>query len=274
MNKTHIKNSQPQEIASDIYVLEVGKGIMRSNVYFIRTGSSWVLIDAATANCEQVIQEAADSLFGTNTCPALILLTHDHPDHAGSVLELARKWDCSVYIHPNELPLVDIDFEGVKKYANSLDNWLVIPMLRLIPRHRRDAMIAKSNFKEVVSILEPDSRIPGLPDWEAIPTPGHTPGHVSFFRSSDRVLITGDAILTADLNSLPKFVLWGMQRNKQQIAGPPQYSTWDWKVAKKSVMLLSTFEPYVLASGHGFPMIGPEIPQQVHTFARLFCGHD
>jgi glyoxylase-like metal-dependent hydrolase (beta-lactamase superfamily II) len=274
MNRSHLDISKPQEIASGVYVLEVGKGIMRSNVYFIRTESSWVLVDTASANDEHVIQDAADSLFGTNTRPDFILLTHDHPDHAGSILALVQKWDCLVYIHPDELPIVDIDFEGVKKYANPLDKWLVIPVLRLIPRHRRDAMIAKSNFKEVVQLLDPDIGIPGLPDWKIVPTPGHTPGHVSFFRPSDRVLITGDAILTADLNSLRKFVIWSARRNKQQIAGPPQFSTWDWKVAKKSVMILSQLEPYVLATGHGFPMVGPEIPQQVHTFTRLLCGHD
>ncbi len=42
------------------------------------------------------------------------------------------------------------------------------------------------------------AELPGLPDWEAVPTPGHTPGHVAFFRRSDRVLITGDALVTVD----------------------------------------------------------------------------
>ena len=79
-----------REIAPDIYYTEVGKGISRSNVYFVHSGSSWVLIDAASANCRRLIQKTAESLFGANTRPASILLTHDHPDHAGSALELAR----------------------------------------------------------------------------------------------------------------------------------------------------------------------------------------
>ena len=28
--------------------------------------------------------------------------------------------------------------------------------------------------------------LPGLPDWQVVPTPGHTPGHIAFFRSTDR----------------------------------------------------------------------------------------
>jgi hypothetical protein len=36
---------EPTEIAPGVHCLEVGKGITRSNVYFVRSGSSWVLID-------------------------------------------------------------------------------------------------------------------------------------------------------------------------------------------------------------------------------------
>ncbi len=48
----------------------------------------------------------------------------------------------------------------------------------------------------------PDVGVPGLPDWQVIPTPGHTPGHLAPFREADRTLIAGDAVLTVDLNSL------------------------------------------------------------------------
>lgn len=39
--------------------------------------------------------------------PASILLTHDHPDHSGSALELARMWSLPVHVHRDELPLVN-----------------------------------------------------------------------------------------------------------------------------------------------------------------------
>jgi hypothetical protein len=44
-----------REIAPGVHYLEVGKGITRSNVYFVQSGSSWVLIDAASANCAFLI---------------------------------------------------------------------------------------------------------------------------------------------------------------------------------------------------------------------------
>src|SRR5690606_11638653 len=43
----------------------------------------------------------------------------------------------------------------------------------------------------------PDSQLlPGFEDWQWVHTPGHSPGHVSFFRESDRTLLAGDAFVT------------------------------------------------------------------------------
>src|SRR5512143_95493 len=120
------------EIASGVYCLEAGKGILRSNVYFVRSGPSWVLVDTGSADCGRQIRETAESLFGPDKPPASILLTHDHSDHAGSALELARMWDCSVYVHPDEMPLATLgDVATLRKYANVLDRWIILPLLRL-----------------------------------------------------------------------------------------------------------------------------------------------
>jgi glyoxylase-like metal-dependent hydrolase (beta-lactamase superfamily II) len=250
----------PKEIAPDVYCLEVGKGITRSNVYFVRSGSSWALIDTASAHCGDMIQEAAASLFGATTPPAAILLTHDHPDHAGSTRDLARRWGCWVYVHPDELPLVMMDSASylptVKRFANPLDTWVVLPLLHVLPRKQRESMLAASSFKDMARALAPGSPIPGLPDWESIATPGHSPGHVAFFRPSDRVLIAGDAVVTVDLNSWWRFLLWGLGRNQQRLAGPPRYTTWSWPAAKESIAVLARLEPRVLACGHGLPMVG------------------
>ena len=75
-----------REVTPGVYCMEAGKGISRANVYFVQSGSSWVLIDAGLANCGRLIRRTAESLFGANTPPASILLTHNHPDHAGSAL--------------------------------------------------------------------------------------------------------------------------------------------------------------------------------------------
>jgi glyoxylase-like metal-dependent hydrolase (beta-lactamase superfamily II) len=260
-----------REIAPGVYCMEIGKGISRSNVYFVRSGSSWVLIDAASAHCGQLIWKTAESLFGANTPPASILLTHDHPDHAGSVRELILMWNCPVFVHPDELPLAAIgDLSTVRRYANPLDRWVILPLLRAMPQRRVGSILAKASLKDVVRAFDPCAPVPGLPDWECIPTPGHTPGHVAFFRNRDRTLVTGDALLTVDLNSLWGFLLWSLHQNKQRVSGPPWYSTWRWLAAKESVAVLAQLEPRVLACGHGIPMTGDRIVSELRAYAERF----
>lgn len=260
-----------REITHGIHGLELGKGIDRSNVYFVQSESSWVLIDTASAQCGRLIQKTAESLFGANTPPASILLTHDHPDHAGSVRELVRMWDCPVFVHPDELPLAAAgDLSIIRRYANPLDRWVILPLLRALPRRWVESTLSKASIKDVVQAFDPGAAVPGLPDWECIPTPGHTPGHVAFFRNRDRALITGDALLTVDLNSLGGFLLWSLHLNQQKISGPPRYSTWSWPAAKESVAALARLEPRVLACGHGASLMGDRTVRELHAFADHF----
>ena len=179
------------------------------------------------------------------------MLTHIHPDHSGSALELARLWDLPVYVYPDELVLAPGGY--LPEYGNPLDRWLVAPLLALMPRRKVEASLARSSLVGTARGFDPATGVPGLPDWQAVPTPGHTPGHVAFFRNKDRVLITGDAVLTIDLNSLP-----GLLTVKHRAAGPPYISTWNWPAAKQSVATLASLSPNVLACGHGRPMTGPQ----------------
>ena len=210
---------------------------------------------------------AAESLFGAGTRPAAILLTHFHPDHAGSARRLSRTWSCPVYVQPDELPLTTGDFSALAAYAGPLDTWVVLPLMRAMGRRRRDATLARSSLQGVPRPLEPGTEVPGLPGWECIPTPGHTPGHVSFFRASDGVLITGDAIVTVKLNSLS-----GLVWHRNGLSGPPWYTTWNWEAAKESVARLALLEPTVLAGGHGTPMTGTTTAAAVRIFADHFSG--
>jgi glyoxylase-like metal-dependent hydrolase (beta-lactamase superfamily II) len=252
----------PREIAPGVHFLGVGKGLLRSNIYFVQSGPSWALVDAASANCGRLIRKAAESLFGEDSPPASILLTHDHPDHAGSARELAQMWKCLVWVHPDELPLVLGDVSTFHKYANPLDRWVILPFLRLMGPSRAESMVSRASFKDVARPFDPSVDLPGLPDWEAVFTPGHTPGHVAFFRRADRVLITGDALVTVNLNSF-----WGLLLKRKRVSGPPWYTTWSWRAAKESAASLAELEPRVLAGGHGIPMTDPETPSRVRVFS-------
>ena len=122
-----------REIAPDVYCLGP-KGRTQTDAYFVGSGSSWTLIDAGWAKDGPAIMQAAEAVFGTDTPPTAILLTHVHPDHSGSARELARIWDCPVYVHPDELPLANGDFAAISAGAGPLDIWVVLPLMRAMGR--------------------------------------------------------------------------------------------------------------------------------------------
>lgn len=261
-----------RKIAPGVWWLETGRGLTESNVYFVRSGSDWALIDAASPGCGPAIRTTAAALFGANARPVAILLTHAHPDHSGSALELARMWDCPVYVHPDELPFAAAtDLGALAGYANPLDRWVIFPVLRALPPLRVGAMRANARLKDVVRAFDPAAAVPGLPDWVAVPTPGHTPGHVAFFRPSDRVLIAGDAVLTLDL-SLGGFLRRRLGRIGPCVAGAPWYTIWNRRRATESVLALAHLEPQVLASGHGLPMTGGQTARELRAFADRLVG--
>ena len=80
-------------------------------------------------------------------------------------------------------------------------------------------------------------------------TPGHTPGHVAFFRRADGVLLAGDAVTTMNLDSF-----WDTIPRRKQVCRPPVPATHDWKSARRSVELLASLRPSLIAAGHGIPM--------------------
>lgn len=256
--------SEPREIATGVYRLPVHG----SNVYFVQSGTSWVLIDAAWANSGGLIRRTAEALFGANAPPTAILLTHTHPDHSGAAVDLARVWNVLVYMHPRELPLRAGEIAVVEQHpAGPLDKWIVLPLMRMMPARARETMRAHGDaFQAIARPMEPGIGVPGLPEWECISTPGHSPGHVAFFRPSDRVLIAGDAVLPLNLNSL-----WDLLLRKRRVSGPPYISTWSWPIAKESVATLARLEPSVLACGHGAPLTGAGIATELREFAERFA---
>ena len=112
-----------------------------------------------------------------------------------------------------------------------------------------------------------DGSVPGLSGWKWIATPGHSPGHVSFWRSSDRTLISGDAFITTAQESA-----YAVAMQKPELHGPPKYYTMDWEKSAASVRQLAVLQPEVVVSGHGPAMRGRAMRAALHELARLRDG--
>lgn len=243
-------------------------GFSRTVVYLVGSPDSWVLVDAGWPGDGPMIRRAAASVFGEDAAAAAILLTHEHPDHEGDAIALARHWGCPVYLGADEMPVAVRDFAAMQATAMPLDRWVILPIMRLIGRRRRQHILDRASLAEVAVGLTPGQPIPPLPGWDCVATPGHTAGHVSFLRRSDGVPLSGDALVTVGIDTIR-----GLLRRPSRLSGPPWFTTWDADRAPESIMVLASLRPRVLAGGHGFPLTGPDTADKVAAFANRLAAH-
>jgi len=249
-------------------IVEIARGvhwlpIRGTNVYFVRSGESWVLIDAGFPGSGRSITQTARRLCGAAGRPGSILVTHGHPDHVGSAVGLAAAWSVPILAPADEMPFID----GTALYPETLVAWLA----RVLPRRAMEKLIRDSDLGDAVRPFDPQAGVPGLPEWDCVPTPGHTPGHVAFFRPGDRTLIAGDAVLTiawsSRLGGGGAGWLWDLVRREPRLSGPPTVVTCDWRDAAASVAALADLDPWVLATGHGTPFVGRSAAPALRAFA-------
>lgn len=226
------------------------------NAYFVgHSGEPWALIDTGLPGRAEQIFEAAEARFGSGSRPEAIYLTHGHFDHAGSARELADRWAVPIFVHRMELPYLT----GRSDYPPpdpTLGGAMAF-LSRFIPYRARDL---GTYAREL-----PNDKLPGLPDWEWIPTPGHSPGHISFFRSSDGVLLAGDAFATMNMDS------WvGLVTGKKQLSRGGAPFNIDWQATRESIEKLANLRPKVVGCGHGIPMRGDDLPDRLKRFADRF----
>lgn len=244
---------QPQEIAPGVARLPVSI----ANVYFVgEPGGPWALVDTGVPNSAAKIQAAAEERYGRGAVPAGILLTHGHLDHAGSAADLADAWNVPVYAHRLDLPF--LTGKAVYPPGDPTVGGAMAFLTRFFPPTGIDLGAS-------VRALPPDGALPFLPGWEWHFTPGHAPGHVCFWRASDRTLLAGDALATVNLNSLFELVA-----QKTELHGPPAAITCDWGKARTSVGRLAGLRPIVIACGHGRPMSGPAVAAALSALAADF----
>jgi glyoxylase-like metal-dependent hydrolase (beta-lactamase superfamily II) len=217
----------------------------------------WVLIDAGLFGSKPFIKNTAEARFGPDARPGAIVMTHGHFDHVGVLEDLASGWDVPVYAHPLEHPYLN----GTESYPPpdpTVGGGLIALSSSLFPR-------SPVNVSDRLQSLPADGSVPTMPGWRWIHTPGHTRGHVSFWREADRTLIVGDAFVTTRQESV-----YAALTQAPEMHGPPMYYTPDWDSARESVRRLAALEPEVVVTGHGRAMRGQGMRDALHTLARNF----
>src|SRR5207302_3754051 len=105
---------------------------------------------------------------------------------------------------------------------------------------RGGRMVPAAKAHPVARALKEGDEVAGF---QVLDTPGHSPGHVSYWRGSDRVLVCGD-------------VMWGY--NPFFLAGgitePWPFLSPDPALNRESARRLAALEPLLVCFGHGKPL--------------------
>lgn len=252
---TSIGSGVGREVVRDVYYYtdQIANFVMVGNP----DGEDWILIDAGMPEGAERIKTAVLERFGRMTKPKTIILTHGHFDHVGGLVELADEWEVPVYAHELEFPFLT----GEQSYPEpdpSVEGGTLAKISSIYPNE-------PINIKPFLSPLPADGQVPGMPEWKWLHTPGHAPGHVSFYREKDGTLIAGDAFVTVRQDSFYKVLM-----QQAEINGPPRYLTTDWTAAKKSAELLATLNPKRAITGHGPAMEGEDLTEGLNKLVQGF----
>ena len=144
-------------------------GPLQENCYLVRADTRAVLVDPGEE--ADRLRNAMDEL-GVEL--DAILLTHTHFDHIGAVAPIARATGAPVYCPRIELPIL--------KDPNSFYGQMWGPLEGWEAEHALDG-------GETLQLA-------GL-DIEVIPTPGHSPGHVTF--ATEGALFSGDVLFQGSI---------------------------------------------------------------------------
>jgi glyoxylase-like metal-dependent hydrolase (beta-lactamase superfamily II) len=252
-----LRHDNTHEVLPDVAYQRIG---IVNLVYFggAASGSSdWVLIDTGLPGAAKRIKRAVAARFGLGARPGCIILTHAHADHAGALETLVREWHVPVYAHDLEVPYLN----GTAAYPppdSGVGGGAMPALSVLFPRGPFDV-------RHWLQPLPPDHSVPGMPGWEWIHTPGHTPGHISLWRASDRTVIAGDAFITTNQESV-----YAVLTQKAEMHGPPMYYTQNWEQAENSVKELAALQPEFVVTGHGHAMRGKEMRDALQRLADAF----
>jgi len=200
-----------RQLAEGLWQLD---GLPANNVNVYVIGD--VLIDAGTAlDRRRILKQVEDREITAHA------LTHAHFDHYGSSHAICERLDIPLWCGAEDVEAVEA-------------GKMVGPRGRMVPgpkAHPVDRALREGDEAAGFTVLD---------------TPGHSPGHVSFWREHDRVLVCGDVMWGYN-----PFTLRGPIREPYPIISP------DPRLNRESARRIAQLEPELVCFGHGPPLRDP-----------------
>jgi glyoxylase-like metal-dependent hydrolase (beta-lactamase superfamily II) len=193
-----------------------------------------VLIDAASRHAgRRILRQLKGREVNAHA------LTHAHPDHQGASHEVCEKLGIPYWV-----PEADV--------AAAEDPRLIRERQPSHPFTRFFDRIFTGPAHPVNRVLREGDRVGSF---EVLDAPGHSAGHVAYWRESDRVLILGDVLNNINITTgIP-----GLHEPKPYLTSNPARN-------RESARRLARLEPAVVGFGHGAPM------RDTHKFVDFVDG--
>ncbi len=218
-------------------MIEVAEGVYQIPVA-ARNSINAYLIDGFLIDAG--IRSSAPRLFkaiGSRKLEAHVL-THGHGDHQGASAEICQRLGLPLWCGAGDREMVETGQTDM--YAPNPNH----PILRF----QRRFWVGQGH--PVARTLSEGDHVG---EFEVIATPGHSPGHLAFWRARDRVLIAGDVL--NNMNLLTTLT---------RLGEPPKIFTTDPVLNRRSIKKIAALNPAVVCFGHG-PVLRD--PEQLALFA-------
>ena len=208
-----------KKLADDLYLLG-GFPPYAINVYLMGD----VLVDAATRHAgKRILRQLRGRTIAAHA------LTHAHPDHQGATHEVCEAFGIPLWCG-------ELDAEAVED-GRIMDRQPKHPINSIIGR------IMPGPAYPVARRLHEGDQVAGF---KVLDVPGHSAGHVAYWRESDRALVCGDVFTNVDtITGIP-----GLHE-------PRSFFTPDPARNRDSMRRLAALEPALVCFGHGWPLRDP-----------------
>ncbi len=206
-----------KQLAEDLYVLE-GFPPYAINAYLLGN----VLVDAATRfDAPRILRRLRGRTVGLHA------LTHAHPDHQGSSHAVCEALGIPLWCGDADTVAMETAGEIMARMPRHWLSRLVGPVWAG-PPHPVSRRLREGDQVGTFTVIE---------------TPGHTAGHISFWREADGVLVVGDVL--CNLN------IW---TGRTMLREPERVFTLDPAENRRSARRLSALNPRLICFGHGPPL--------------------
>jgi glyoxylase-like metal-dependent hydrolase (beta-lactamase superfamily II) len=205
-------------------------GLLVGRVYALKSSDGLTLIDTSIAPAGGKILKQLEAAGYQPQAVKRILITHAHPDHVGSLKELQEKTGAEV---------IASEFEA-EVLAGRLPIPRVDPSALRGPIKLRPPNTTLKPVKVDRRVGEGDTLPEVLGGLQVLFTPGHAPGHLSFWQPERRILFAGDVLMQLFNRPHPHLPLAMM--------------TVDMEQDKQSIKRLAGLPVEVLCLGHGKPI--------------------